>query len=47
VHLQLGRAYNLEQGSDPKAYALLRQIKDVVDPKGLMNPAALGLAKGA
>lgn len=45
VHLQLGRAYNLEQGSDPKAYDLLRQIKQAVDPKGLMNPAALGLAK--
>jgi FAD/FMN-containing dehydrogenase len=44
THLQIGRTYNLEQGSDPKAYALLREIKQQLDPKGLMNPGALGLA---
>ena len=43
IHFQIGRAYPLKDRSDPKAWALLEAIKQHVDPKGLMNPGALGL----
>jgi FAD/FMN-containing dehydrogenase len=43
VHLQIGRAYPLKERSDPKAWAVLEAVKREVDPKGLMNPGALGL----
>ncbi|WOK37945.1 FAD-binding oxidoreductase [Sphingomonas sp. C3-2] len=43
THLQIGRAYPLQEASDPKAWDLLSTIKQVVDPKGLMNPGSLGL----
>lgn len=42
AHFQIGRSYHLDKTADPKAYALLRDIKQAVDPKGLMNPGALG-----
>jgi FAD/FMN-containing dehydrogenase len=44
THLQIARTYSLEKGSDPAAFALLNTIKQAVDPKGLMNPGALGLS---
>jgi FAD/FMN-containing dehydrogenase len=40
AHLQIGRAYPYADGRD---LTLLRAIKNVVDPQGLMNPGALGL----
>jgi D-lactate dehydrogenase (cytochrome) len=41
-HFQLGRAYPYRQRLEPQAVALLRAIKAELDPKGVMNPGALG-----
>lgn len=41
-HFQLGRAYPYQQRLAPPATSLLRAIKTELDPKGLMNPGALG-----
>ncbi len=43
THLQIARAYPLKEGSDPQAWAMLKAVKQTVDPKGLMNPGSLGL----
>ena len=43
VHLQIGRSYPYRGTRLPETFALLEQIKRVVDPHGLMNPGALGL----
>lgn len=43
IHFQLGRTYPIKQRSDPGAWAILEAVKAKVDPKGLMNPGALGL----
>lgn len=43
VHMQIGRTYPLEARSDPAAFALLRTVKDALDPEHRMNPGALGL----
>ena len=43
VHFQIGRTYPLKQRSDPRAWRILEAVKRDVDPKGLMNPGALGL----
>jgi FAD/FMN-containing dehydrogenase len=43
VHLQIGRGYPYRETRRPDTFALLREIKRVVDPKGLMNPGSLGL----
>jgi FAD/FMN-containing dehydrogenase len=43
VHFQIARQYPYRETRDPETYALLRAIKAAVDPKGLMNPGALGL----
>jgi FAD/FMN-containing dehydrogenase len=43
VHFQIGRTYPLKDRSDPKAWALLQAVKAELDPKGLINPGALGL----
>ncbi len=43
VHLQIGRTYPYREGMSPPAWDLLRAIKRQVDPRGLMNPGALGL----
>ncbi len=43
THFQIGRTYRYAQTRDPMTLALLRAIKSYVDPKGLMNPGALGL----
>lgn len=42
-HFQIGRAYPYQQRLSPPASGLLRAIKAELDPKGLMNPGALGL----
>ncbi len=41
---QLGRFYPYQAGLDPTAAALLQSVKQLVDPRGLMNPGCLGLA---
>lgn len=43
THLQIGRLYPYADGRDPAAMALLRAIKRELDPRGRMNPGALGL----
>jgi FAD/FMN-containing dehydrogenase len=43
VHFQIGRTYPLKDRSDPRAWALLQAVKAELDPKGLINPGALGL----
>ncbi|WP_235532408.1 FAD-binding oxidoreductase [Sphingomonas sp. Leaf20] len=43
AHFQIGRAYPYRDRLDPQALALLLGIKAALDPKGLMNPGALGL----
>jgi D-lactate dehydrogenase (cytochrome) len=43
AHYQIGRAYPYIHRLDGHAAALLKQMKTVLDPKGLMNPGALGL----
>jgi FAD/FMN-containing dehydrogenase len=44
AHLQIGKHYLFREGRLPDTWAVLQGIKDVVDPKGLMNPGSLGLA---
>ncbi|MBT0671649.1 FAD-binding oxidoreductase [Novosphingobium profundi] len=41
-HFQLGRAYPYQQRLSVEAKSLLSAIKSELDPKGLMNPGALG-----
>ena len=43
THFQIGRTYRYAQTRDPMTLALLKAVKSYVDPKGLMNPGALGL----
>jgi FAD/FMN-containing dehydrogenase len=43
IHFQIGRTYPLKERSGLKAWAILQAVKDELDPKGLMNPGALGL----
>ncbi len=43
THFQLGKAYPYAQVLTEPAHALIRAIKRELDPKGLMNPGALGL----
>jgi len=42
-HFQIGRAYPYQNRLSGPARALLGAIKRELDPKGLMNPGALGL----
>ncbi|KMS56542.1 FAD-binding protein [Novosphingobium barchaimii LL02] len=41
-HFQLGRAYPYKQRLSSQAISLLSAVKTELDPKGLMNPGALG-----
>ncbi|MCU0974933.1 MAG: FAD-binding oxidoreductase [Steroidobacteraceae bacterium] len=43
-HLQVGKTYRYREGVGPAAFALLEAVKRAVDPRGLMNPGALGLS---
>jgi FAD/FMN-containing dehydrogenase len=43
IHFQLGRLYPFAERVDPRALAVLRAVKDAVDPGNRMNPGALGL----
>jgi glycolate oxidase len=42
AHLQLGKAYPFLERRPPPASALLRALKAELDPKGILNPGALG-----
>lgn len=43
VSMQLGKLYRYDQSRKPEALDMLKKIKGVVDPNGLMNPGALKL----
>lgn len=43
VHMQIGRVYPYLESRSPGVQALLRALKTHLDPRGLMNPGALGL----
>ena len=43
VSMQLGKLYRYDKSRKPEALEVLKKIKSVLDPKGLMNPGALKL----
>ncbi|MBT4739456.1 MAG: FAD-binding oxidoreductase, partial [Rhodospirillaceae bacterium] len=43
VSMQLGKMYRYDTSRKPAAWEMLKKIKSVVDPNGLMNPGALKL----
>jgi len=43
VSFQIGKFYRYQEGLDPTASGLLRDLKSLLDPDGRMNPGALGL----
>lgn len=43
AHMQIGKAYPYTRERDAGALSMLKSLKAHVDPKGLMNPGALGL----
>lgn len=43
VHMQIGKAYPYTRERDAGALNMVKALKAHVDPKGLMNPGALGL----
>ncbi|MEM9879270.1 MAG: FAD-linked oxidase C-terminal domain-containing protein, partial [Pseudomonadota bacterium] len=43
AHFQIGKQYPLLDGRNTAVTALLRTLKSALDPKGIMNPGALGL----
>lgn len=47
AHLQIGRAYPFARERDEAALSVLRGIKALTDPLGLLNPGALGLDAAA
>jgi len=42
-HLQIGKTYPYLRDRDPEQITLLKQLKQQIDPNGLINPGALGL----
>ncbi len=43
IHFQIGRWYPYTRDRDDTFLNLLRELKTQVDPKGILNPGALGL----
>lgn len=43
AHMQHGKFYTLDQTLQPATLALLRSVKQTLDPDGIVNPGALGL----
>lgn len=43
VSMQLGKLHRYDKSRKPEAWTMLRKVKAVVDPNGLMNPGALKL----
>jgi len=43
AHLQIGKFYPYLRGRDPNTAALIRNLKQLVDPQRRLNPGALGL----
>lgn len=44
VHQQIGKFYRYEESLDPVNFELLRQIRKLLDPDGIINPGSLGLS---
>lgn len=45
VHLQIGKAYRYADGIAPESLALIKSIKQTLDPHNQVNPGALGMDK--
>ena len=43
IHLQIGKFYPYMRGRDPHTAKLIRELKQLVDPRRRLNPGALGL----
>ncbi len=43
VHSQIGKTYPYARDQDPGHWALVKALKAELDPKGILNPGALGL----
>lgn len=43
IHMQIGKGYPYKETLDPVSFAVVQGLKKSLDPKGLMNPGALGL----
>ena len=43
VHMQVGKSYPYLRGRQAEATKILKDVKQSLDPDGLMNPGALGL----
>ena len=43
VHFQIGKVYPFARDHDPAHWALLKALKQQLDPKGILNPGNLGL----
>ncbi|MBL42659.1 MAG: FAD-binding protein [Rhodospirillaceae bacterium] len=43
VHFQIGRSYKYKEGKEQASWDLLKSLKKILDPKGLVNPGSLGL----
>ena len=43
THFQIGKFYAYRERLDPASAKLIKAIKQSLDPKGLINPGALGL----
>ena len=41
VHMQIGKSYNFKRGLRDEAWSLIKNIKDIIDPKKAINPGAL------
>ncbi len=42
IHMQIGKSYPYRKGLEGDAYAIVEQIKKLLDPDGRVNPGALG-----
>ena len=43
VHVQLAKFYRFEESLEPETWRLIRELKALFDPDGILNPGNLGL----
>lgn len=46
VHVQLAKFYRFEESLEPETWRLIRELKALFDPDGILNPGNLGLDSG-